>query len=82
MGRTTSGDVASSECHSARVADEVEPAEVVGLAQRILLAILGLDREELGSHNLVAVLEEESKTTSIATKHELRPRRALGARSH
>jgi hypothetical protein len=55
-GRTTGGDVAASEGHAARVADEVQPAEVVRLAQRVLLAILGLDRKELCSHNLVAVL--------------------------
>lgn len=49
-------DVASSERLVAGVADEVQSSEVVALAQRVLLAVLGFDREELCSNDDVTVL--------------------------
>jgi len=62
-GRTTGRNIAPSERHAARTADEVQPPEVVRLAQRVLLPVLALDGEELGGHDLVAVLFRRVKET-------------------
>ena len=56
-------DVASAERLVARVADEVEAPKVVALAQRVLPAILRLDREELGGDDDVAILRGAASMT-------------------
>lgn len=67
-------DVASPERLVAGVADEVQSSEVVALAQRVLLAILGFDREELCSDDDVTVLQQckenvsPQRTTSESSK--------------
>lgn len=55
-----SGDVRATERALAGVAKKVESAEVVCLAQRVLIWWLIRNREELGGYNLVAVLNRVS----------------------
>ena len=51
------GDVGSSQGTTALVAEEVEAAEVVGLAEGIrTLSIFALGGEELGGNDLAAIL--------------------------
>ena len=51
------GDVGSSQGTTALVAEEVEAAEVVGLAEGIrVFAIFALGGEELGGNDLAAIL--------------------------
>jgi hypothetical protein len=53
-------DVRATEGLSAFVAEKVESAEVVGLAERVLARWLVGDREEFGGYNLAAVLDNVS----------------------
>lgn len=51
------GNVRASKCPSALVAQQIEPPEVVRLAQRILpLAVLVFGGEEFGRYDLATVL--------------------------
>lgn len=50
------GDVGAAQGLAALVAEQVEAAEVVGLAQRVLAGRLLGDGEELGGDDLIAVL--------------------------
>jgi hypothetical protein len=58
---TTGRYVAPSQRHPTRVADEVEPSKVVGLAEWVLLPVAGLDREELGGDDGVTVLLKQER---------------------
>lgn len=55
-----SSDVGAAECLSAFMAEQVESAEVVGLAERVLAWGFVGDREEFGGYNLAAVLDSVS----------------------
>jgi hypothetical protein len=51
-------DVGPPQCSAALMAQQTEPAEVVGLAKRVLTrAVLVVCREELGSYYLSTVLQ-------------------------
>lgn len=59
------GNVRASKCPSALVAQQIEPPEVVRLAQRILpLAVLVFGREEFGCYDLATVLNPEGRLAS------------------
>lgn len=52
------GDVGTSQRSSTCKAEEVEPAKVVGFAQRVLIRRSVGNGKKLGSYNLIAILEE------------------------
>jgi len=54
------GDVRAPQGASAGVAQEIESTEIVGFAEGVLIRRLVGDREELGSNNFAAVLEDGS----------------------
>lgn len=52
-----SGNIRAAQGPAAFVAEEIEPTEIINLAQRVLsTAIFRVDREKLGCHDLAAVL--------------------------
>jgi hypothetical protein len=62
--RTASGDVASSEGHAALGTNEVESAEVVLFAKRLLFPVCPFNWEELGRDHLATVLCSYIRLTS------------------
>jgi hypothetical protein len=61
------GDVGSAQCIAASEADQVEAAEVVSLAQRVLIGAFVGDGEELGGYYLAAFLERGVRAWSAVS---------------
>jgi hypothetical protein len=58
VGRTASSNVAPSQSQTAFGTNKIQPTEIVGLTQRLLLPFLAFDGEEFGGHDLAAVLNK------------------------
>lgn len=54
--RTACRDITCSQRHPTLGTYQVQPSEVIALAQRLLLAVCSVDREELRGDDLTAVL--------------------------
>lgn len=60
-----SRDIRATKGFTAGLAQEVEPAEIVALAERVLLAIGAVGWEKLGSYTSAAVLRWEDKRMGL-----------------
>lgn len=61
--------VGASQRTAACKAEKIEPSEVVGFAERILIRRLVRYGKELGGHNLPTVLEDVSRKYQVYTNH-------------
>lgn len=60
MGLTARRYIAPPQGHSTFRADQIQAPEVVSFTERVLLAVLAVDREELGRNNRATVLRRSS----------------------
>ena len=71
--RTAGCDVTPTQSLPALGTNQIQPAEIIALAQRMLLAIRAIDWEELRRHNSTTILKDSQRRRMVsrATYHAL-----------